>query len=193
MNEINNLKQKQRNKFFKLRKEIEKNNEFKLNVKVINNLFNHINFQKIKIVSSFFSINSEIPTIGLNEYIISKKKILTFPIIKRGKKVLFFKEFKKNQQLTTGLYNIPEPPAENNELIPEVLFVPCLAFDNEGYRLGYGGGYYDRTFSIYKKLNHKFISIGYAYNDQKTSKVCKDEFDYKLHYVLTEKELYSFV
>ena len=193
MNEINNLKKKQRNEYFGIRKEINKNNIFKLNLEILNNLFNKKIFQKIKIVSSFFSINSEIPTNSLNEYIISKKKILTFPVINKGKKILSFKEFKKNQTLTSGFYNIPEPPNKNKDYLPEVIFVPCLAFDEEGYRLGYGGGYYDRTFAYFKKNNHNFISIGFAYEEQKASKVYRDIFDYKLNYILTEKQLYSFI
>ena len=193
MNEINNLKKKQRNKYFKIRKEINKKNIFKLNLEIINNLFNTKIFQNIKIVSSFFSINSEIPTSSLNEYIISKNKILTFPVIKKDKKILYFKEFKKNQKLTKGPYNIPEPLTKNNEYLPEVIFVPCLAFDKDGYRLGYGGGYYDRTFADFKKINHNFISIGFAYEEQRASKVYTDTFDYKLNYILTEKQLYSFI
>ena len=193
MNEINNLKKKQRNEFFEIRKEINENNIPELNISVLNKLFAKKNFLKIKIVSSFFSINYEIPTDHLNKYIISKNKILTFPGIKKDKKILSFKEFKKNQKLTNGLYNIPEPPAKNTEHLPEIIFVPCLAFDGDGYRLGYGGGYYDRTFADFNKINHNFISIGFAYEEQKTSKVYRDNFDYKLNYILTEKQLYSFI
>ena len=193
MNEINNLKKKQRNEYFKIRKGINKENVFKLNLATLDKLFNSQIFQNIKIVSSFFSINSEISTNNLNQYIISKNKILTFPVIKKRNKILSFKEFKKNQTLTKGLYNIPEPPSENPEHLPAVIFVPCLAFDEDGYRLGYGGGYYDRTFTYFQKINHNFISIGFAYEEQKTFKVYTESFDYKLDYVLTEKHLYSFI
>ena len=74
-----------------------------------------------------------------------------------------------------------------------MIFVPCLAFDKDGYRLGYGGGYYDRTFADFKKINHNFISIGFAYEEQRASKVYTDTFDYKLNYILTEKHLYTFL
>ena len=87
---------------------------------------------------------------------------------------------------------IKEPPLKNKILIPEVLFVPCLAFDNFGYRLGYGGGYYDRTLSFLQKNKKKFISIGYAFDDQKVFKLPKDKFDIKLDYVITEKKIYTF-
>ena len=54
MNKINNLKKKQRNKYLRIRKEINKKNIFKLNLEIINNLFNTKIFQNIKIISSFF-------------------------------------------------------------------------------------------------------------------------------------------
>ena len=77
--------------------------------------------------------------------------------------------------------------------MPNLMFVPCLAFDIQGYRLGYGGGYYDRTFAYFKNTNHQFISVGFSYDDQKVNSVIRDQFDYKLNYILTEKQLYTFV
>ena len=97
------------------------------------------------------------------------------------------------QNLIKGSFGIPEPELSNDELKPDLIFVPCLAFDSKGFRLGYGGGYYDRTFEYFESINHKFISIGYAYEKQMTDTVITDEKDYKLNYVLTEKQLYTFI
>ena len=88
--------------------------------------------------------------------------------------------------------NIKEPPKLNEILYPELIFVPCLAFDNNGFRLGYGGGYYDKTLSQYKKNNINFISVGFAFDDQKVNNVPTDKFDIKLDYVITEKKIYTF-
>ncbi len=77
-------------------------------------------------------------------------------------------------------------------LNPELIFVPCLAFDKKGNRLGYGGGYYDRTFAYLNKINHRFISVAYAYEEQKLDYIPIDKFDFKVDYVITEKNLYSF-
>ena len=95
--------------------------------------------------------------------------------------------------MVDGFMNIKEPTKNNEILIPNIVFVPCLAFDDCGFRLGYGGGFYDRTFSQFKRNKIKFISIGYAFEGQKVSKVPKDKFDIKLDYVITEKQIYSFI
>ena len=191
-NEIIFLKKKQRESSIKIRKKLYQNNNYILDPKLIDALFNNKNLSKFKIISSFFSVNTEISTKGLNKYLIESNKILLFPSINKSNKLLTFRKSKKYQNLIKGDYNIPEPPKKNKELLPEILFVPCLAFDDKGYRLGYGGGYYDKTFAHFKSINHKFISIGFAYDAQKTELLTIDKFDYKLNFVLTEKQLYSF-
>ena len=193
MNDIIFLKKQQREKFKSIRKAISKKNTYRFNSINIDQLLKNKKLNNLKIISSFFSIKSEISTADLNEYLISKNKILSFPVVNPKSKILSFRKFKKNQKLVEGSYNIPEPLLENEELIPNLIFVPCLAFDIQGYRLGYGGGYYDRTFAHFKSINHQFISVGFAYDDQKVDRVIKDQFDYKLNYVLTEKQLYTFV
>ena len=180
-NEIIFLKKKQRESSIKIRKKLYQNVNYIFDPKLIDVLFNNKNLSKFKIISSFFSINTEISTKGLNKYLIESNKFLTF------------RKFKKYQNLIKGDYNIPEPPKKNEELLPEILFVPCLAFDDKGYRLGYGGGYYDKTFKYFKNINHHFISVGFAYDEQKVENVIRDNFDIRLHYILTEKHLYTFV
>ena len=80
---------------------------------------------------------------------------------------------------------------QKKELMPDIILTPCLAFDLDGYRLGYGGGYYDKTFSKLLKISHNFISIAIAYDDQKIDQVYHNEYDKKINYILTEKQLYT--
>ena len=61
----------------------------------------------------------------------------------------------------------------------------------DGFRLGYGGGYYDKTFSYLKNINHHFISIVVAFEDQKVDEVVHNDLDQKINYILTEKDLYK--
>ena len=193
MSELKSLKKDLRKFFAHKRDLIKKNSKLEFNLEIFNRLSKFINFDEIKHVASFISIRSEISTNQLNERIIVLKKNLLLPVIEKDSNELTFKKYNFNKKLKLGRFNIPEPSKESVSITPQLFFVPCLGFDLDGYRLGYGGGFYDKIFAKYKKLNIKFYSIGYAFDDQKYSNIPKEDFDFKLDFVLTEKQLYSFL
>lgn len=85
--------------------------------------------------------------------------------------------------LKTGLYNTSYPDAD--VMHPDIILVPLLAFDRIGNRLGYGGGYYDRTLAIYP--NAKTAGIAFSY--QEIPVVPVEPFDYALQVIITELEV----
>jgi len=148
-------------------------------------------FKKTKIIASFLSIKTEISTTNINNFIIKSEKILSLPTINESKNgILDFKIYSNKDKLIMGKFGIMEP-LNTKVVLPDVILIPCLAFDEDGYRLGYGGGYYDKSISYLKSINHKFITIGFAYEEQKIDKVLHDSYDQKLNYILTEKRLYK--
>ncbi len=191
-NIIDKKKELRKSQFF-LRKKLFSTVKKVFEIHLFEEFFNKINFESINIVSSFVSINTEIDTKHLNNYIIDKNKILCLPVILKKNHHLVFREYKNDDDMVEGFMKIKEPSDKSKILVPDLIFVPCLAYDKVGFRLGYGGGYYDRTFSYLKNNDKKFISVGYAFDDQKVSEIPKDKFDIKLDYVITEKKLYSFV
>jgi len=148
------------------------------------------NFKNYKIIASFISFKSEISTQSLNEFLFNNGKVLCLPIIKNNSEKLNFIEYNLKTKLVSGKFGIMQPSDLSKELFPEIILTPCLAFDENGFRLGYGGGYYDKTFSYLKKIKHKFISIVVAFDDQKINGLIHDEYDQKIDYILTEKKLY---
>ena len=158
MNNIKDEKSIIRKKQKIIRDKIFNNKPSHFALTLFNELFEKINFQEINIVSSFISINSEINTRELNDLIFIKNKILCLPVIDKKNSHLIFKQFKSDDNLVKGHMNILEPQNKNRVVNPELIFVPCLAFDNKGNRLGYGGGYYDRTFAYLNKINHRSVS-----------------------------------
>ena len=147
-------------------------------------------FNNRKIIASFLSIKSEISTNDLNQYLLSLGKILCLPVIENNEEVLIFKRYSIGDVLKKGKFGVREPVNSQTHL-PDIIFVPCLAFDENGFRLGYGGGYYDKCMAYFFSINHKFISIGLAYEEQKVKNVVHDNLDQKLNYILTEKQLYN--
>ena len=167
-------------------KKDDKNSSYKL-TKIITKIEE---LKKINNIASFISIKTEISTTLLNNYLISLGKKICLPVILNDNKHLIFRSYNKQSILKKGRFDIPEPDENNKEILPELILTPCLAFDQFGFRLGYGGGYYDRTFTRFKKINHPFISVAVAYDGQKINKVIREEVDQKIDYILTEKKIY---
>ena len=153
-------------------------------------LTNYDWFNKSKIIASFLSIKSEISTNDLNQYLLSLEKILCLPVIENNKEILVFRRYCFGDELKKGKFGVREP-VNSQTYLPDIIFVPCLAFDENGFRLGYGGGYYDKCIANFFLIKHKFISIGLAYEEQKVKNVVHDSLDQKLNYILTEKQLYN--
>tara|TARA_B110000438_G_scaffold129157_1_gene125492 strand:- start:2267 stop:2848 length:582 start_codon:yes stop_codon:yes gene_type:complete len=170
----------------KLNKSVKINSKFFLNT-----LKNEKWFSDRNIFGSFISIKTEISTLELNNILQENKKTLCLPIVlddNIGR--LCFKSFKNGEKLSPGKYGVKEP-IEGSFYLPEIIFTPCLAYDLEGFRLGYGGGFYDKTIEYFESLNHNFLTVGFAFDDQKIKKVAHNKFDKKLNYILTEKQLYE--
>ena len=193
MNETLNQKKNLRKILTEKRNLIKKNTNFEFNIDAFNQLTEQIKFNAVDCIGSFMSIRSEISTKQLNKTILEMKKKLAFPTIEKNLETLTFKTTNSLKSFKMGKFNIPEPTNNNNEIIPQLFFVPCLGFDLEGFRIGYGGGFYDKTFSKLKQLNLVFYTVGFAYDDQKQNKLPVEKFDYKLDFVLTEKQLYTFL
>lgn len=66
------------------------------------------------------------------------------PVVVARGEPLVFREWRADARLVPGVWNIPEP-ADGETLVPQVVIAPVVGYDRHGYRLGYGGGYYDRT------------------------------------------------
>lgn len=96
-----------------------------------------------------------------------------------------------NTVIKKNSFNIPEP-IDGIEIAPkklEVVFVPLLAFDKQGNRVGYGKGFYDRFLS---ECKHKTIKIGLSFFEAETDLINHSEKDIKLDYCITPKQIYSF-
>ena len=79
-------------------------------------------------------------------------------------------------------------PSINVYSTPKILLVPMLAFDKSKNRLGYGGGYYDRTISFLEKKN-KILKFGVAFDEQEIKKVPTMRFDKKMDLILTPTKI----
>jgi 5-formyltetrahydrofolate cyclo-ligase len=103
---------------------------------------------------------------------------------------LDFHEYAGTASLVPGPFGTSEPPAEAPRLRPDLVIAPMLAFDPMGFRLGYGGGFYDRTLEKLK-AGGEVLAVGLAFELQRMDRVPVGEFDQKLEIVATEAATYG--
>ena len=114
---------------------------------------------------------------------------IALPVVLKKDAPLEFRLWEEGDPLEKGAYGTEIPTQNAPKVTPSILLVPLLAFDKEGYRLGYGGGYYDRTIKfLHKKTG--ITTIGVAYSGQLVVKVPKGNFDQALDMVVTEKGIW---
>ena len=142
-------------------------------------------------VSIFQPYNNEIDTNNLITLLFSKKISISLPCIDEDSNQMIFRKLKEGEELVKGKYGILEPSDKNKVIIPSVLFIPLLAFDDNGNRLGYGGGYYDKYIEELENNKNMSIKIGVGYSFQKINEVPNNSMDKKLNWILTEKYLYK--
>ena len=99
-----------------------------------------------------------------------------------------FRLWEVGQSLEPGPYGVREPAFTAPVMRPEIVLVPLLAFDRAGRRLGYGGGYYDRTLAAFPQT----LPIGIAFDEQEVEKVPIGKWDRRLAGVLTPSGLRMF-
>jgi 5-formyltetrahydrofolate cyclo-ligase len=135
-------------------------------------------------VSGFLAIGEEINPVPLMRVMANAAHRLCLPVLQGRGKPLMFREWTRGQPLVERMWGIREPTDAAAVVTPDVLIVPLLAFDSEGWRLGYGGGYYDRTLAELRRVR-KVTAIGIAYDEQKVDAVPHLDYDQRLDWVLT--------
>ena len=176
------LKSKIRKKILNIRK---KNNIRNIKFSFLK-IFKEIkkDISKKKIIGGYYPVNFEIDILEFLNKLENKDLQLSLPVIKKNNKMDFY-TWSSNDLLKLNSFGIPEPE-QTRKVIPDILLVPLVAFDSRLYRIGYGGGYYDRY--IEKFSNKKnLLTVGIAHSCQKINRVPINNYDKKLDLIITEK------
>lgn len=136
------------------------------------------------VVSGYAAIGDELNPLQILKILSASGHPVALPVIDRKGAPLFFREWVPGTPLEKGPFSVPVPAEHAAVLIPEILLVPLLAFDSDGFRLGYGAGYYDRTLSGLRAKG-QITAIGLAYDEQRLEAVPHDQYDEQLDWVLT--------
>jgi 5-formyltetrahydrofolate cyclo-ligase len=136
------------------------------------------------IVSGFSAIRDEIDPAALLARLHREGHRLSLPVMQGKGLPLVFRAWAPGDDMGRVQWGIAEPLPDRPELEPDVVLVPLLAFDGQGYRLGYGGGFYDRTLARLRAIK-PVVAVGVAYDELKVDAVPHLHYDQPLDWVLT--------
>ena len=142
-------------------------------------------------VSGYWPLEGELDIRPILRHLHDLGHDIGLPVVIGKNQPLMFRRWNPGAELVKGRFNVHTPPPEAPEVIPQVLLVPLLAFDPDGYRLGYGGGFYDRTLEKLRSLAHA-LAIGVAYAAQEVPFVPRGPFDQPLDWIVTERAAFRF-
>lgn len=155
-------------------------------------------FQQASSIGLYMSIDNEVDPSSLLLAAILSKKAVFLPVVDRESRSMRFVRYRENDPLVAGAFGIREPLSLENTLLGErdsphisaldILFLPLVAFDSYGWRLGYGGGYYDRLLAERPKADgQKPVLIGLAYHNQQVQALPHTHHDIPMDWVVTDQ------
>ena len=137
------------------------------------------------IIAGYWPIKSEIDPVPMMAALADAGYQTALPSTPKPGEPLVFHLWQLGDALVDGLYGTSEPPSSAPVCQPDCLLVPMLAFDAAFFRLGYGGGFYDRSLQAIRKNKPGVIAVGIAYAEQEVASVPTGPHDARLDAVLT--------
>lgn len=142
-------------------------------------------------IAGYQAVGDEADPVQLLEALRARGHEICYPRVHIKAHPLAFHVPIADEPWLTGAFGIPEPRPDWPRAEPSVLLVPLLAFDAEGYRLGYGGGYYDRTLA-HLRAGHLITAVGIAFAGQEFALVPREPNDQRLDMIVTEAGIRRF-
>ena len=155
--------------------------------KIYYNLIHNEKYVNAKNIFIYVSYKSEVNTHKIIENALLSGKRISVPKVISKKAGMKSFEIKSFSDLQSGKFGILEPHEETVETLSDtfdLIIVPGLAFDKQGGRLGYGGGYYDRFLC---NLKSNALLLALAYDFQLINEVPMEKFDIRINGIITEK------
>lgn len=150
-------------------------------------LTTRIDLSRFQTLGIYWPVRGEIDVRDLAREHIARGGRVGLPVVvTRGEPVEFWR-WEPGIAMTRGLWNIPIP-REREVIQPDALIIPLVGFDAAGYRLGYGGGYYDRTIASMPK---RPFCIGIGYADSALNSIWPQPHDMRMDVIVTERSVFE--
>ncbi|MGD9871508.1 MAG: 5-formyltetrahydrofolate cyclo-ligase [Thauera sp.] len=135
------------------------------------------------IVSVYWPINTEPNLRDWMASLHARGATVALPLVETQRAPLVFRVWTPETHMVRGFWNIPVPPPDAPEVRPDVTIAPVMGWDPAGYRLGYGGGYFDRTLAM---LGEQVFSIGTGLQSARLDTIFPQAHDIRLSAIVTE-------
>jgi 5-formyltetrahydrofolate cyclo-ligase len=137
-----------------------------------------------RVLSGYWPIKAEPDLRQLLTELHASGVTLALPVVEARGRPLIFRRWTPDTKMIRGFWDIPVPPPESVEVAPDIVLAPLVGWDRQAYRLGYGGGYFDRTLAA---MAPRPASIGVGYASSLVSTIFPQPHDIPLDFILTER------
>ncbi len=145
------------------------------------------------VIAAYWPLPGEMDTLALLGALDDRGCVCALPVVARPDAPLIFRRWRPGDALRAGPHGIQQPGPDRDELRPQLIGLPVLAVDRQGFRLGAGGGYYDRTLAQLRGQERAPLAVGIAFSFQVLDTVPHGRFDQVLDWVVTEGDAIRFV
>jgi len=142
-----------------------------------------LHMSEASVVSGYYPFGDELDVRPLLRRLLGEGHTIGLPVTRKNQP-LIFRAWTPELEMVRGALGIPRPPDDAPEVTPAVLLVPLAAFDDRGYRIGYGGGFYDRTLAKLRAAG-PVTAVGVAFAEQRVDRVPNAPHDEPLDWMLT--------
>ena len=142
------------------------------------------------VIAGYWPMADEIDVRPLLAALHDQGRTIVLPVVVGSDKPLIFRRWQPEMALQDGIFSTRHPGAEAAEEVPGLLLVPLLAFDGRGARLGWGGGFYDRTLAQLRAAG-PVIAVGVAYHGQRVERVPQSPEDQPLDWIVTDDDVFE--
>lgn len=190
MVKVSENKELLRRSYLERRNDLLLSDRVKISSQISDNTFNFFTRHDRGVVAGYWPVKSEVDVLPLLEKWRETGKKVALPVVVERNAPLSFYLWTPETPMRDSDWGIKEPyVGKDQAVLPDIVLVPLVAFDRQGRRLGYGGGYYDRTLRELSRIK-SFITIGMGYASQECEMIPAEDHDVTLDYIVTEKEVY---
>jgi len=180
-----------RKKYNELRNRLSEEEVMNKSRKIIDALIRSAWYKNSSVIMTYVGFHKEVDTKGFIRYALADGKRIAVPITDKEQRTLIVSEIKDlDNELEISTFGILEPKKEYIRVIKDetidLIIVPGLVFDLQGYRIGYGGGYYDR---FLQRLKHNVLTVGMAFDFQLVESLPYEAFDRNVDHIITDERI----